>query len=310
MKGLFTYLLISAFIILSAFTAFSDNTRTAPVIGIITGNGADITVSWTEPDWFGIDGYEVQLGRTNENGGSFRVVKTAKADVSETSYDFVASQKGYYSARVRARDVAGKYSSWSALSDVVVVKSEDVSNASPSGHFSDSYKGPGVSMGISETYVPSGPGAGSSSSHVSSHTSEKNLPKRGYVRVNTYTSNGWQSDAKGRWYLFGDGSYPMNCWERIDGLFYHFDSSGYMDWNKWIKDADGSWRFCTADGVMATGWNNISEKWYYMEPGNGVMLEAGEHIIDGKIFYINAGGDRLTSGWAGGYYYGADGARA
>lgn len=31
------------------------------------------------------------------------------------------------------------------------------------------------------------------------------------------------------WYQRDDGSYPMDCWETIDGKSYHFDFVGYLD---------------------------------------------------------------------------------
>ena len=31
------------------------------------------------------------------------------------------------------------------------------------------------------------------------------------------------------WYQRDDGSYPVDCWETIDGKSYHFDFVGYLD---------------------------------------------------------------------------------
>lgn len=307
MKKIVAGVFLTVFLLAGTFSALAagSSTKTAPRIVSVSGNGADISVSWTEPEWSGLDSYEVQLGRTNENGTSFRAVKTARTDSSETVYDFTATQRGYYTARVRARDVDGKDTAWSGNGTVVVVNSEDVSGGGGPFH-TDSSRGPGVkrSEGAANGSENGGPGvSGAYSSSAAGETRRR-------VRVNTYTANGWQSDNVGRWYLFPDGSYPVNCWEKLDGKFYHFDDSGYMEWNRWVKESDGSWRFCVASGEMAVGWNDISGKWYYMEPANGVMLGGGEHAIGGRLYYMNAGGDRVQSAWAGGHYYGSDGARA
>ncbi len=128
-----------------SFTALaaSTNGKTAPSISALTNSGADITVSWNEVSWVGVDRYEIQLGKTNDNGSSFNVSKTASAEASESSYEFTVSQKGYYGARVRAKDVNGKYTSWSSVYGTVVVTSDDVSG-NRNYYTSSTNKGPGV----------------------------------------------------------------------------------------------------------------------------------------------------------------------
>lgn len=313
--GLFTLSLCMIFSLKTLAAGASG--KEPPVISAVTGFGADITVSWEAPEWDGIDQYEVQLGKTNEAGSSFLSPKSKTVDSSEFSYDFTVNRKGYYTARVRAKDVGGKYTAWSSNGGVVIVKSEDVSEERSYSSPFFSQRGPGVKDGGSPTvspYVKAGPGAQmgaqQSSQSAGSYSQSSSTQTRKRVQLNTYTQNGWQSDKGGRWYLFPDGSYPVSCWEKLDGKFYHFDGNGYMEWNRWVRESDGSWRFCTASGEMALGWNNISEKWYYMEPANGVMLEKGEHSIGGRLYYMNEGGDRVSSAWVNGYYYGSDGARS
>ncbi|MCR5212918.1 MAG: hypothetical protein K6E10_00750, partial [Eubacterium sp.] len=43
----------------------------------------------------------------------------------------------------------------------------------------------------------------------------------------------WRSDGKW-WYGDDTGWYAKNAWYKIDGKFYHFDSSGYLETNKFI----------------------------------------------------------------------------
>ena len=122
----------------------------------------------------------------------------------------------------------------------------------------------------------------------------------------------WKKDSTGWWYQRGDGTYPKNQWERINGQWYHFDAKGYMQvgWQKfdgqWYylgtsgamtvgwKQIGGKWYRFSASGVMAVGWKYISGKWYYFNT-SGVML-TGWQKIDGKYYYFNSSGAMLT-GW-------------
>lgn len=67
--------------------------------------------------------------------------------------------------------------------------------------------------------------------------------------------------SNGRWWFkHNDGSYTSDGWEKIDGVWYHFDSSGWMQ-TGWVKD--GSWYYLDGSGAMKTGWMKVSGKWYY-----------------------------------------------
>lgn len=48
------------------------------------------------------------------------------------------------------------------------------------------------------------------------------------------------------WYQRDDGSYPMDCWELIDGKYYHFDVDGYLEtdcvtYDGYLVDENGAW---------------------------------------------------------------------
>ena len=62
----------------------------------------------------------------------------------------------------------------------------------------------------------------------------------------------WQSDENGWWFQSGSW-YAADQWLKIDGKWYHFNSSGYMDVNKWIGSdyvgADGAWTSQTSRTV-------------------------------------------------------------
>lgn len=70
----------------------------------------------------------------------------------------------------------------------------------------------------------------------------------------------WKSDAIGYWYQNDDGTYPISCWQWIDGNndgiaeSYYFNDKGYILVNTttpdgYTVDANGAW---IVDGVVQT----------------------------------------------------------
>ena len=111
----------------------------------------------------------------------------------------------------------------------------------------------------------------------------------------------WRKDNKGWWYDYGDGTYPKNKWELINGKWYHFDSEGYME-TGWLK-LSGKWYFLEDSGAMATGWIKDKDHWYYANT-DGVM-QTGWQKIDNKWYFFAGSGDMRT-GWLkdkGNWYY-------
>ena len=50
-----------------------------------------------------------------------------------------------------------------------------------------------------------------------------------YVDANgAWVVEGWQNNGYGWWYQRANGTYPSNEWEIINGIWYYFDSNGYM----------------------------------------------------------------------------------
>ena len=70
----------------------------------------------------------------------------------------------------------------------------------------------------------------------------------------------WIRSGSRWWFKHSDGSYTANSWEKIDGKWYRFDNSGWMQ-TGWVKD--GSWYYLDGSGAMKTGWMKVSGKWYY-----------------------------------------------
>lgn len=89
------------------------------------------------------------------------------------------------------------------------------------------------------------------------------------------------------WFKYKDGSYPKNCWKKIDGKWYKFDEQGWMQ-TGWIN-LNGTWYYLNSNGAMAEGWIELKGIWYYLTPGSGAMkigwLQLGE-----KWYYLKSNG--------------------
>lgn len=81
-------------------------------------------------------------------------------------------------------------------------------------------------------------------------------------------NTGWRQDERGWWYVNSDGTYPMNCWESINGQWYYFDSQGYM----------------------ATGWVSWNGNQYYCDMADGHMLS---RTVTPDGFSVGEDGARL-----------------
>lgn len=73
-------------------------------------------------------------------------------------------------------------------------------------------------------------------------------------------SGEWEMDSIGWWYRRGDGSYPANAWEQINGSWYFFNQTGYMQ----------------------TGWIFWNNQYYYCDVNTGAML-TNATAPDGRI---------------------------
>lgn len=80
----------------------------------------------------------------------------------------------------------------------------------------------------------------------------------------------WRQEADGRWwYDRGDGTYPADCWEEIQGKWYCFDPEGYMKtgWFLW----EDRWYYCTEKGYMLS--NCITEDGYWLGADGAMILQ-------------------------------------
>ena len=112
----------------------------------------------------------------------------------------------------------------------------------------------------------------------------------------------WTWGARGWWYRYEDGSYPVDAAVVIDGSTYRFDASGYMR-TGWVKD-QGAWYYHSLSGAQASGWVFSGGRWYYLSPDSGVMV-TGWVQVGSTWYYLNPSDGAMATGWLkeGGYWY-------
>ncbi len=113
----------------------------------------------------------------------------------------------------------------------------------------------------------------------------------------------WTWGARGWWYRYTDGTYPLNTAKTIDGQVYRFDARGYMR-TGWVFER-GSWYYHAPSGAQASGWVLDGISWYYLDPATGVM--ATGWVEDGDTwYYLNPTTGKMMTGWlkdGGAWYY-------
>ena len=117
---------------------------------------------------------------------------------------------------------------------------------------------------------------------------------------NSNFSGSWVQSGSRWWYKHADGSYKTNGWEKINGVWYRFDNSGWMQ-TGWVKD--GSWYYLDGSGAMKTGWLKDNGSWYYLD-GSGAM-KTGWLKDNGSWYYLQDSG-AMKTGWmkvSGKWYY-------
>ena len=102
---------------------------------------------------------------------------------------------------------------------------------------------------------------------------------------NSNISGSWVQSGSRWWYKHADGSYTTNDWEKIDGVWYHFDGSGWMQ-TGWVKD--GSWYYLDGSGAMKTGWLKDNGSWYYLQDSGA--MKTGWMKVSGKWYYAYSSG--------------------
>ena len=117
---------------------------------------------------------------------------------------------------------------------------------------------------------------------------------------NSNFSGSWVQSGSRWWYKHEDGTYTANGWEKINGVWYRFDNSGWMQ-TGWVKD--GGWYYLDGSGAMKTGWLKDNGNWYYLD-GSGTM-KTGWVKDNGSWYYLQDSG-AMKTGWmkvSGKWYY-------
>lgn len=102
---------------------------------------------------------------------------------------------------------------------------------------------------------------------------------------NSNFSGSWVQSGSRWWYKHADGSYTTNDWEKINGVWYRFDNSGWMQ-TGWVKD--GSWYYLDGSGAMKTGWLKDNGSWYYLQDSGA--MKTGWMKVSGKWYYAYSSG--------------------
>lgn len=111
---------------------------------------------------------------------------------------------------------------------------------------------------------------------------------------------GWNSDARGTFYVLDDGSHAKG-WLAENDVWYLFGEDGYQ-LSGW-QFVDGSWYYLDAEGAMLTGWQYVDGAWYYL--GTSGRMHSGWIVYGGYWYYLDASG-RMAQGWildGGSWYY-------
>lgn len=183
--------------------------------------------------------YQVRLYRDDRS-----VTGTRTTD--ENYYEFAGdiTRGGDYYFEVRAVGSGSEKGDWES-SDTWYVSGREADDISygydsdgPGGNHGYASGGPGVVGGGSY-----GPGGSSGGPGVAGGSS-------GGPGVSSSSGNHWCLDQRGWWYQFSNGTYPVNCWQFIDGKWYCFGQDAYIrcGWIEW----NGKWYYTDASGAMLT----------------------------------------------------------
>ena len=99
----------------------------------------------------------------------------------------------------------------------------------------------------------------------------------------------WKNDETGWWVEDSEGWYPVAQWQKIDGKWYYFTESGYMDYSEyrdgcWLG-SDGAW----VEEYYGGHWCSNSSGWWY-EDSSGWYPVSQYVWIDGTEYWFGADG--------------------
>ena len=150
----------------------------------------------------------------------------------------------------------------------------------------------------SNTNTTTQSGSNSSSSSTSTSSSSGNYSNTDTTMTTHQSKSTWMYSNGRWWYKHEDGTYTTNGWEKINGVWYRFDNSGWMQ-TGWVKD--GSWYYLDGSGAMKTGWLKDNGSWYYLQDSGA--MQTGWMQVSGKWYYAyNSGELAINTITPDGYY--------
>ena len=99
----------------------------------------------------------------------------------------------------------------------------------------------------------------------------------------------WKCNSTGWWVEDSEGWYPVSQWQKIDGKWYYFTETGYMDYSEyrdgcWLG-SDGAW----VEEYYGGHWCSDSTGWWY-EDSAGWYPHDQYLWIDGVQYWFNSAG--------------------
>ena len=114
--------------------------------------------------------------------------------------------------------------------------------------------------------------------------------------------SGWKHMPNGKWFYFD----PKDPYHRmLVGVIqtssgtYYIDESAGMTANSWVQLPEGGWAWAQSSGAFASGWYTTpnGKTWYFDPAKPSHPAYTGEHTIDGKDYYFDAGYGLARNQW-------------
>ena len=114
--------------------------------------------------------------------------------------------------------------------------------------------------------------------------------------------SGWKHMPNGKWFYFD----PKDPYHRmlvgvvqISSGTYYIDESAGMTANNWVQLPEGGWAWAQSSGAFASGWYTTpnGKTWYFDPAKPSHPAYTGEHTIDGKDYYFDAGYGLARNQW-------------
>ena len=114
--------------------------------------------------------------------------------------------------------------------------------------------------------------------------------------------SGWKHMPNGKWFYFDtkDSKHRMlvGVIQTSSGTYYIDESAG-MTANNWVQLPEGGWAWAQSSGAFASGWFTTpnGKTWYFDPAKPSHPAYTGEHTIDGKDYYFDAGYGLARNQW-------------